>query len=282
MQFYKYHALGNDMLVLDPATFTAQLTSERIRLLCHRHYGLGADGICYGPLPGQQIPTMRFFNPDGSEAEKSGNGLRIFARYLWDQGYTDQHLYQIKIGDQISQVLLQDAVGQLISLTMGHLSFQSTVIPLSGPAREVVDEVLEIAGRKYQVTAVNVGNPHCVIFGHEVSAAAARAYGPLIETATQFPQRINVQFAQPLDEHTLQIEIWERGAGYTLASGTSSCAAAGAAIRTGRCVSPVTVKMAGGEVIVSIDAKGEVTLTGEVTAVAEGTLAQQLQAQIKT
>lgn len=280
MQFFKYHALGNDMLVLDPASFKAALTPAAIRLLCHRHYGLGADGICYGPLPGEAIPTMRFFNPDGSEAEKSGNGLRIFARYLWDQGYTDQRQYPIRIGDQISQALLQDEAGQRIRLTMGTLSFQSATVPVSGPAREVVDEALEVAGREYRITAVNIGNPHCVIFDHEVSAAAARAYGPAIEASPHFPNRVNVQFARVIDRHTLQIEIWERGAGYTLASGTSGCAAAGAAIRTGRCASPVTVVMAGGSAEVSIDERGEVSLTGAVTAVAQGNIAPQLAGQL--
>ena len=276
-RFYKYQALGNDMLVLDPATFDLPLTPAACRLLCDRHFGLGADGICYGPLPGQAHPRlMRFINPDGSEAEKSGNGLRIFARYLWDRGYVGTPDFNISINGEAVQVRLRDKTGRAFTIDMGRLSFCSSEIPVSGPPREVVEEPLEINGTRWTVTAAGIGNPHCVIFTGEVTAALARQVGPAIEQAACFPNRVNVQFARVLDAHTLQIEIWERGAGYTLASGTSSCAAAGAAVRTGRCRSPVQVRMAGGMAVVAIDDTWQASLTGEVEAVATGCLAEDL------
>lgn len=279
--FYKYQALGNDMLVLDPATFEPDLTPAAIRLLCDRHFGLGADGICYGPLPGESgPPRMRFFNPDGSESGKSGNGLRIFARYVWEQGYVTLPNFALGIGSETVQVTLKDEAGQRLAVEMGRLSFHSQDIPVSGPAREVVNEVMTIAGREYGVTAVTIGNPHCVIFTEELSAAVASAAGPAIETAPHFPQRTNVQWVRVLDRHTIQIEIWERGAGYTLASGTSSCAAAGAAVKTGRCLSPVEVRMAGGVALVELEAQWQVRLTGPVEAVSSGTLAADLVAKL--
>jgi diaminopimelate epimerase len=278
--FYKYQALGNDMLVIDPARFDLPLTPATLRLLCDRHFGPGADGICYGPLPDQKHPRqMRFFNPDGTEAEKSGNGLRIFARYLWDQGYSAGPNFDIWINGQPVQVQIEDEAAGTITLGMGRLSFRSTDVPVSGPAREVVEETIDIAGTRQSVTAVSIGNPHCVIFVEEVSPALARTAGPAIETDAHFPQRVNVQFVQVLDRRTIQIEIWERGAGYTLASGTSSCAAAGAAIRTGRCHSPVEVRMAGGQAEVAIDDDWQARLTGTVEAVYEGTLAPDLAAR---
>ncbi|MBI1882015.1 MAG: diaminopimelate epimerase [Chloroflexi bacterium] len=276
-RFYKYQALGNDMVVIDPARFDVALTPAIIRLICDRHFGLGADGICYGPLSGGIYPRqMRFFNPDGSEAGKSGNGLRIFARYLWEQGYVQDSVFDIGIGGSLVKAEVKDATGQTFAIEMGRLSFHSADIPVSGPAREVVNEAMTLAGNDYRVTAVTIGNPHCVIFTGHVYEAATRAVGPEIELDAHFPQRTNVQFVQVVDQHTLQIEIWERGAGYTLASGTSSCAAAGAAIKTGQCRSPVQIRMRGGVAQVAIDAAWQVTLTGEVEAVGSGSFAQDL------
>jgi len=278
--FYKYQALGNDMVVIDPARFAFPLTPATIRHICDRHFGLGADGVCYGPLPGGPHPRqMRFFNPDGSESGKSGNGLRIFARYLWDQGYAQNRVFEIGIGEEVVTVEVKDAAAQTLTIAMGRLSFYSHDIPVSGPPREVVNETVRLAGRDYRITAVTIGNPHCVIFTEEVSEETTRAAGPAIEVDALFPERTNVQFARVVDRHTLQIEIWERGAGYTLASGTSACAAAGAAIKTGRCDSPVEVPMAGGVAQVEIDPQWRVRLTGEVEAVASGVFAPNLVAK---
>jgi diaminopimelate epimerase len=268
------------MIVIDPARFDFPLTPPIIRLLCHRHFGVGADGICYGPLPGGTHPRhMRFFNPDGGESGKSGNGLRIFARYLWDQGYVQATNFDIWLGGSPVQTQVKDAAATTFSIGMGQLLFHSRDIPVNGPSREVVNETMSMAGQIYQVTAVTIGNPHCVIFAPEVSAAATRAAGPAIELDAHFPQRTNVQFVRVVDRHTLQIEIWERGAGYTLASGTSSCAAAGAAVKTGQCDSPVEVQMAGGTAYVEIDNEWRVILTGQVEAVASGSFAPNLVAK---
>jgi diaminopimelate epimerase len=271
-QFYKYQALGNDMIVIDPAVFPTSLTGAKIRFICDRHFGPGADGICYGPLPGHnQHHTMRFFNPDGSESEKSGHGLRIFARYLWDAGYVKDSTFTIAIHQDIVQAQLLDEAAHTIAMQIGRLSFHSPAIPVSGPPREVVEEEIVIGGEQFRVTAVSLGNPHCVIFTDDLDSI--HTFGPTIEAAALFPNRTNVQFGRVLDPHTIQIEIWERGAGYTLASGTSCSAVAGAAIRTGRCQSPVEVRMAGGSAHVAIDNNWQVTLTGTVAAVYQGSFA---------
>ncbi|MDX1522290.1 MAG: diaminopimelate epimerase, partial [Anaerolineae bacterium] len=275
--FYKYQALGNDMVVLDPASFTLPLPPPAIRLICDRHLGLGADGICYGPLPEHDWPTMRFFNPDGSESGKSGNGLRVFARYVWEQGLVGGgSVFEIGIQQEVIRVRLVDAAARLISTTMGRLSFNSDLIPMTGPVRQVVEEMVQINGDPYRLTAASIGNPHAVLFVEEVSPEVVREIGPRLETAPLFPQRTNVQLVQVLDRHTIKIEIWERGAGYTLASGSSACATAGAAIKTGRCRSPVEVRMAGGAATVEVDPAWHVTLTGPVEAVCRGEFAPEL------
>lgn len=257
MQFYKYQALGNDMIVIAPADFDLPLTPARVRLICDRHWGVGADGICYGPLPQPSYPpTMRFFNPDGSEAEKSGNGLRIFARYVRDRGYDKRPQFTIAIGDEAIPVTVLDEEGKEWAIGMGQLSFG------------FVEQACFFGEEQAVATAVAIGNPHCIIFTDDLNAI--HTLGPLIENAPQFPNRTNVQLARIVDEQTVEIEIWERGAGYTLASGSSSSAVAGAAIKTGRCHSPVTVRMPGGEVVVEVDEAWQVVLTGGVTAVFQG------------
>ena len=273
-EFFKYQALGNDMVVIDPARFDLPLTPTTIQLICNRHFGLGADGICYGPLPDGEHPRkMRFFNPDGSEAERSGNGLRIFARYLWDHGYVSSQTFEMWISGQIISAEIKDSPARTIALQMGHLSFSSADIPVTGPNRSIVAEPMTFGSATVPVTAVTIGNPHCVIFVKDNAMQLARQLGPIVETSPQFPNRTNVQFVRVIDKHIIEIEIWERGAGYTLASGTSASATAGAAIKTGQCDSPVEVRMAGGIATVAVDAEWQVTLTGSVEAVCFGSFA---------
>ena len=282
-RFHKYSALGNDYIVLDPADWPEAPPAELIRRICDRHRGVGSDGILYGPTTKTEPFGLRLFNPDGSEFEKSGNGLRIFARYLWDRRLPTSRDYAIGTpGGKVIAHLL-DADGSRIAMEMGKLSFDSRKIPVSGKPRDVLDEEVSIAERKLRIIAVTIGNPHCVVFIDGANAAAARefggltrelaiALGPQLESLPLYPNKTNVQFAQVLDRHTIRMEIWERGAGYTLASGTSSCAAAGAAIRTGRCDSPVKVRMPGGELLVEIGKDWGAKLTGTVDPVCIGEL----------
>ncbi len=262
------------MLVIDPAKFTPPLTPALVRLLCDRHLGVGADGICYGPLPSFPPNTMYFFNPDGTLSGKSGNGLRIFARYVWDQGYVDRENkdFEIGIGPERVKVQVLDETAQRLKIGMGTLSFNSADIPVAGPPREIIEESIQIENEFVRCTGVSIGNPHCVIFRDTLSVEEIKTLGPLLETHPLFPNRTNVQLVQVIDPHTIQIEIWERGAGYTLASGSSASATAGAAIKTSRCQSPVTVQLAGGTMQVEVSADWQVMLTGEVEAVFEGEL----------
>jgi diaminopimelate epimerase len=223
---------------------------------------------------------MHFFNPDGSQAEKSGNGLRIFARYLVDAGYVTVRQFGISLGGADAWVQQLDDAAQRFAITMGKVSFMSDDIPMSGQSREVVAEGITLGETPLRITAVNVGNPHCVIFSDDL--AAITDLGPVLETHPAFPNRTNVQLVQVLDPNTIHITIWERGAGYTLASGTSACATAAASVRNGFCRSPVTVQMKGGTAVVTLDQQWQASLAGSVTAVFQGQLADDLVHQLST
>jgi len=270
VHFRKYHGLGNDYLVIDPRIYDVDLTPDAIRLTCDRNFGVGADGILYGPLGSGGDLRVRIFNPDGSEAEKSGNGLRIFARYLYENDYVDGRSFNINTLGGIVEVRIQDEAANLITINMGKVTFLSTEIPVTGSQREVVNEELEIDGAKYKVTCLSIGNPHCVIPMEEISEQKARELGPYVENHAIFPNRINMQLLRVIDRANIEIRIWERGAGYTLASGSSSCAAAAAAHRLGMVDSEIEVKMPGGSLFVKIGAEEDVYMTGAVEGVYEG------------
>ena len=278
MRFFKYHALGNDYIVLDPADFPAWKAPDegQIRVICHRNFGVGSDGILWGPVPSAQADFgLRIFNPDGSEAEKSGNGLRIFSRYLWDQQIAEDSLFTVETPGGIVTAEIREG-GKLITVEMGKVSFDSAKIPVNGPAREVLGEQIEILGRAFTFSAATIGNPHCVLPVTDLSPELARRYGPAIEVHPLFPRKTNVQFLKVIDRGTIQIEIWERGAGYTLASGSSSSAAAAVAHRLGLVDRAVQVRMPGGTIGIQIGDDFAITMTGTVNKVAGGTMDPQL------
>jgi diaminopimelate epimerase len=276
MKFSKYQALGNDYIVINPGNLNQDLTAKQIRQICHRNYGIGSDGILLGPLPSDNCDfALRIYNPDGSEAEKSGNGLRIFACYLWDEGLVKDAPFTVAtLGGKVTCQV--HVAGRSITVEMGKVSFNSTQIPVLGPAREVLNESLPLAGEEFSFCAATVGNPHCVILREELSPEETKSYGPIIETNPRFPNRTNVQFMKVLDRGNIAIEIWERGAGYTLASGSSSCAAAAVAHRLGFCDKKITVHMPGGELTIVFSEDFSAVMTGPVAKVAEGEMAEEV------
>lgn len=280
VHFKKYHGLGNDYLVIDPNVRDVAMTEANIRLICDRNFGVGSDGILYGPILDGDIPALRILNPDGSEAEKSGNGLRIFAKYLFEKQYVRSKEFQIKTLGGTVHVQVKDETAGLIRINMGTVTFISNEIPVAGEPREVVNEVLDVNGIDYEVTCLSIGNPHCVIPMDNVSEDKARAIGPYVENHQWFPNRINLQLLKVIDRTNIDIRIWERGAGYTLASGSSSCAAACAAHKLGLVDNDITVHMPGGELHIEIADDGEVFMTGPVEGTFEGTFHTDLENRI--
>jgi diaminopimelate epimerase len=278
--FAKYHALGNDYIVIDPRDLPAPLTPEQVKTICHRNYGIGSDGILLGPLPAAAAGFgLKIYNPDGSEAEKSGNGLRIFSRWLWDRKLVGDAEFTV----QTAGGLVRSTVfpgGASVRVEMGRVSFLSGQIPVTGPAREVLNEPITAGGREFRFCAATIGNPHCVLPLPEISPELAREFGPFLENHEFFPRRTNVQFMKVLDRANIQIEIWERGAGYTLASGSSSSAAAAVAHKLGLCDRRISVHMPGGVITIDIGEQFAIRMTGGVTRVAEGVMAAEMVNQV--
>ncbi len=274
--FAKYHALGNDYIVIDPKDLPSPLTVEQVKTICHRNFGVGSDGILLGPLPAENAKcALKIYNPDGSEAEKSGNGLRIFSRYLWDRKIVGGEEFAIQTAGGLVHSTVFDG-GKSVRVEMGRVSFWSDQIPVAGPRREVLNEKISAGGREFTFCAATIGNPHCVLPLPEISADLARQFGPLLETHANFPNRTNVQFLKVLDRANIQIEIWERGAGYTLASGSSSSAAAAVAHRLGWVDRNISVQMPGGVIAIEIGGDFSIRMTGPVTKVAEGAMDQEM------
>jgi diaminopimelate epimerase len=251
------------------------ISQAAIRRICDWHYGLGSDGILIGAKQRDGTYRLRIFNSDGSEAEKSGNGLRIFARYLWDNGYVrDEPFRMITEGGAVRCQVKNN--GSEVTVDMGHASFSSTAIPVLGPPRQVIGEELDVAGEKVRFTGVTVGNPHCVVHAEEINATLAMRLGPKLEQHAIFPKRTNVQFVRVVNRNRIEIEIWERGAGYTLASGSGSCAAAAASVRLGVCANEITVVMPGGELSIGISSDFNITMVGPAAKIADGAIVAEL------
>jgi len=269
MKFSKYHALGNDYIVIDPKDLNTQLSEADIKIICDRNYGVGSDGIIYGPGESDSCDfSIRIFNPDSSEAEKSGNGLRIFSRYLWDRSLVSHNDFTVQTkGGVVTAAVLDE--GRLVAVGMGKVRF--THDPTGEPAPRPLS--LVIKGREFECYLASVGNPHCVIFVDRIDNNDVKALGSLIEN--EFPNRTNVQFVKVIDRVTIQIEIWERGAGYTLASGTSSTAAATVAYSLGYCDRRVDVLMPGGSLNIKIDQQLRATMTGAVCKICEGVISNE-------
>ena len=282
--FAKGHGLGNDYVVMAQADLKTPLAPKAIQRICDRNWGVGGDGILLMVPTGRADFGVRIFNPDGSEAEKSGNGLRIFAKYLWDHGHAKTPTFTVdtKGGVVECQCRVRDGRVDFVSVEMGRATFRAPEIPMNGPDRDVVGVPLQLSdGTALTVTAVSVGNPHCVTFVERLDEAAARRLGPLLEHHPAFPNRTNVQFVRVVGRDAVDILIWERGAGFTLASGSSSCGAAAAAVRNGRCdPGRVRVRMPGGELIVEVRPDWSLLLEGPVEEVYTGTLTAEFAASL--
>lgn len=272
-KIFKYEALGNDYLVIDPNFCDVEMNSENIIRICHRNFGCGSDGILYGPILNSENKIyFKIFNPDGSEAEKSGNGIRIFSKYLRDYGYVSENEISLltKGGEVFVTYLNKD--GTLIKVSMGKVSFNSKEIGIKGEEREVIKEKIYTLDREFEITSLTIGNPHVVCIFEKLDEESIHKYGPYIENHEIFINRTNVQFVEVLDRKTIKIKIYERGAGYTLASGSSSCSAASVCYKLGLVDSEILVICDGGNIKINIEKNGEVFMTGEVKRVYEGVL----------
>jgi diaminopimelate epimerase len=281
----KGHGLGNDYLVVREADLPGGVLEPAAAIaLCDRHRGVGADGVLLHVPSDRADAGVRIVNPDGREAEKSGNGLRIFAKYLWDHGHVRRPVFTVETAGGVVTCECRVAAGRVdvVTVEMGRATFAARAIPMLGVDGDAVGVALALpTGESLRVTAVSVGNPHCVVFVDEPSEARCRVLGPALERHAAFPRRTNVQLVSVLDRATLAMHVWERGAGYTLASGSSSCAAAAAAVRTGRAdPGAIRIDMPGGALVVHVRDDWSLRLEGPVALTYGGTLASAFAATL--
>ena len=272
MKVFKYQALGNDYLVIDALPKQYQ-TKAFYQKICDRNFGIGSDGVLLNVS--DKKFGLKIINPDGSEAEKSGNGLRIFAKYCVEElGAPDS--FEIQLPHEKVKANIKNADATLIEIEMGQPKFNPDAIGLIAVGKEFIQKPIQIEDKTFLATCVSMGNPHCVIQVKELSSDFAKTYGPKIENHPWFKNRTNVQFAKLIDNQNIQIEIWERGAGYTLASGTSSCAVASAFKKRGLVDDEVNLKMPGGTINIRFESNlSNVFMTGAVEKVFEAEMSKQ-------
>ena len=256
MRFSKWHALGNSYLLVERADLDRDVTPALVRELCDGARGVGADGVLEIVSARDDRAEVRVWNPDGSEAELSGNGARIAALWLARRGGVPRVRLRLPAGEVVGQV----RGGNEVAVDVGIVEV--------GEA-----ETLTVGEEVVEITPVSVGNPHAVV-RREPAAAELNRLGPLLERHPRFPERTNVQLIRVDGEHDLSVAVWERGAGGTQSSGSSAVAAAAAAVAHGWCTSPVRVTLPGGQLVVELDADGRARLTGPATEIFRGELVQ--------
>ena len=273
MKFTKWHGTGNDFVIVNGFEETISDYSAKAVEVCDRHYGIGADGLIM-VLPSTIADVqMRIFNSDGSEPEMCGNGIRCFARYVYESGLINKTELCVETlaGIIRPNLLLENGRVVAVCVDMGEPHLLRREIPMTGtPEERVVDEPLTVGDSTYRITCVSMGNPHCIIFTEEVDSLDLPASGKPIETHPLFPRKTNVEFVQVIDRRNLRMRVWERGAGVTLACGTGTCATVVAAVLNDLTDRKVKVRLDGGELFVEWREDNHVAMTGPAVEVFRG------------
>jgi diaminopimelate epimerase len=280
LPFAKGHGLGNDYIVIDQAELSGEVTTALVQSVCDRHRGVGSDGLLIGDVSGDQI-KLRIYNPDGTEAEKSGNGLRIFGAYLYGRGLVGNDWFDVQLIKDTVAMRVEaelEAGALMIRAAMGRANFAGSSVNFTREPNEVLDYDLELPdGAHARVNAVSLSNPHCVVFVDKFDRADFLTRAPQLCTHPAFSAGTNVQFASVLDRNNVAAWIWERGVGETLASGSSSCAVASVAVRR-EFIDPglITVQMLGGNAEVEVSEDYDVKLKAPAQIICTGVLRGEL------
>lgn len=272
MHFTKMSGIGNDYVYLEDIQDRIKTPDQLARILSERHFGIGSDGLIIIKPSDQADFFMRMYNADGSEGKMCGNGIRCFSKLVYDLGLTRHKRLTIETLSGLKQVTLFEENGEITGaeVDMGIPDFACAAIPMIHSGETFIEQPLTIAGTTMTLTALSMGNPHLVHFGDDPSSLDLETIGPLFETDDHFPERVNTEFIHVIDQHHLKMRVWERGSGETLACGTGACASAVAAIKTGRCLSPVTVHLLGGDLDIQWLENGHVLMRGPATLTFSG------------
>ncbi len=276
MRFTKMQGLGNDYVYVNCMEEKIKDPSETARFVSDRHFGIGSDGlILICPSEAADF-EMVMYNADGSRGEMCGNGIRCVAKYVYDYGLTDKERISVETlgGIKDLELTVEDGKVSLVKVDMGVPGLAPEEIPMVPGAsgqKWIVDEPFLVGDQEYRVTGVSMGNPHAVVYVEDVGKIEIEKIGPLFENHERFPNRVNTEFVKVLDENTIEMRVWERGSGETLACGTGACAAAAASMLNGLTKEQVTVKLAGGDLLIRWDKEsGHVFMTGPAAVVYDG------------
>lgn len=275
MRFTKMHGCGNDYIYVDGAKeiLSPEEKPGIVRRLSDRHFGIGGDGVIFINPAREADFEMEMYNMDGSRAEMCGNGIRCVAKFVYDKGLTDKTSISVISYGKIKYLELSTEDGKVstVRVNMGSPILRAEDIPVISDKEEVIGDKIEVAGRVYEMTCVSMGNPHAVVFVDEVADLPLEKTGPLFENHVRFPKRINTEFVKVLDEKTVEMRVWERGTGETLACGTGACATVAACVLNGLTKEQVTVKLLGGNLQIQWDRESDlIYMTGPATTVFEG------------
>lgn len=274
MRFTKVQGLGNDFILVNG--FEENIDLEEFPALavrmCDRHFGVGADGLVPLLPSAMADVTMRIFNSDGSEAEMCGNVIRCAAKYLYEHGVVKKDKIRVETlaGIMVPELVIEEGRVKLVRVDMGEPRLDRPDIPMDGPPGRVLDEPLEVDGITYRITAVSMGNPHCVIFVPDVEQVLLHVAGPRLEVHQAFPRKTNVEFIQVLNREEVKMKVWERGAGETMACGTGACAAAVASALNGHTGRRVLVRLQAGALLIEWADNNHVFMTGPAEEVFTG------------
>lgn len=273
MKFMKMHGSGNDFVFLDHFHGAAEVDYPKLaKKLCHRQFGIGGDGLIVILPSNIADARMRIWNSDGSEPEMCGNGIRCFARYIYDQGIVTKNSMQVETLAGILTLNLDIQNGQVqgVRVDMGEPILRAELIPVLAQGLPVMGQSLEVCGETFQYTAVSMGNPHCVIFVENFATLDFERVGPAIEQHSLFPRKTNVEFIEVNSPKEITMKVWERGVGPTLSCGTGACASAVAAVLNQKTDRAVTVHLSGGDLLVEWGLDNHVYMTGSATYVFQG------------
>lgn len=275
IRFTKMHGCGNDYIYINGAEcgIPAQDKPELVQRLSDRHFGIGGDGVIFINPSDEADFEMEMYNADGSRAEMCGNGIRCVAKYVYDKGLTDRTQISIVSAGKIKYLTLTVENGKvsMVRVDMGRPELTASLIPVVSEHDQAVDEEITVDRNVYRMTCVSMGNPHAVVFTDDVANLDLTKIGPHFEQHERFPKRINTEFVRVIDRHTVEMRVWERGTGETLACGTGCCATAVACVLNGKTEADVTVKVLGGEIRIQWDREADtVFMTGPASTVFEG------------
>ena len=275
MKFTKMHGCGNDYIYINGSLeqIPQEKKPELVRMLSDRHFGVGGDGVIFINPSEEALFEMEMYNGDGSRGEMCGNGIRCVAKYVYDKGLTDQEAFDIISAGQVKHILLQTKDGKAVSarVNMGQPELTAEKIPVRSEKECVVDEEITVQGEIYHMTCVSMGNPHAVVCVEDVQNLQIENVGPYFERHERFPKRINTEFVHVNSRDSIDMRVWERGAGETLACGTGCCASVAACVLNGLTDRKVTVHVPGGAILIEWDQQdGSMYMTGPAVTVFEG------------